>query len=385
MPRKVKTRDIPEPVQRVLWAKAAGRCEFAGCNTLLWKSSVTQERVNKSQMAHIYSFSNGGPRGNIGLSEDSINDVDNLMLVCHQCHRKMDKEQDGGRYTVELLRMWKKAHEGRIEIITAIDPDRRSHILLYGAGIGEHNSPLSYVSAAEAMFPDRYPADDKPLEIPCLNSWHRDRDKAFWHLEDDHLIKMFNRRIRERLNDGDIKHLSIFALAPQPLLVRLGSLLTDIPEVEVFQRHREPQTWRWNTQQNESEFIIKEPDEILGPPALILSLSATISDDRVKAVIGDDITLWKISVSHSNNDFLQTREQLREFRIVIRRLFQKIKDVHGQNSCISVFPAMPAATAVEFGRVRQPKADLPLKIYDQVNSRGGFVSAIDINFTHGEN
>lgn len=385
MPQKVRSRDIPEMIQRMLWAKAAGRCEFAGCNTLLWRSSVTQEKVNKSQMAHIYSFSEEGPRGNTGILDDMINDVDNLMLVCHQCHRKMDKEKDGGRYTAELLRGWKRSHEKRIEIVTAIDPERHSHILFYGAGIGEHNSPLSYKPAADALFPDRYPADDKAVEIPCLNSWHTDRDEVFWRLEDDHLVKMFNRRVRERLNDGDIKHLSVFALAPQPLLIRLGSLLTDIPEVDVFQRHRDPQTWKWQGQQDNLEFIVKEPDDILGPPALILSLSANVSDDRIKAVIGEDITLWNVSVPHPNNDFLQSKEQLREFRIIIRRLFQRIKDIHGQNSCISVFPAMPVAAAVEFGRVRQPKADLPLKIYDQVNNRGGFVPAIDITFTLGEN
>lgn len=384
MSQKVRSRDIPEITQRMLWAKAAGRCEFAGCNTLLGKSSVTQEKVNKSQMAHIYSFSNEGPRGNTGTSDEMINDSDNLMLVCHQCHQKMDKEKDGGRYTVELLRAWKKSHERRIEIVTAIDSERHSHILLYGAGIGQHNSPLSYKSAAEAVFPDRYPADDKPIEIPSLNSWHTDRDEAFWRLENEHLFKMFKRRVRERLNDGEVKHLSVFALAPQPLLIRLGSLLTDIPEVDVFQRHREPQTWKWQTQQDNLEFIVEEPLEILGPPALVLSLSANVSDDRIKAVIGEDISLWKISIPYPNNDFLQSKEQLRKFRIIIRQLFQRIKGIHGQNSYISVFPAMPVAMAVEFGRVRQPKADLPLKIYDQLNDRGGFVPATDINFAPGD-
>jgi len=54
------SRSISIATQNFLWGRAAGRCEFAGCNRPLWKSSVTSERVNIAQKAHIYSFSEGG-------------------------------------------------------------------------------------------------------------------------------------------------------------------------------------------------------------------------------------------------------------------------------------------------------------------------------------
>src|SRR5262249_25025860 len=65
-PKEVKdiSRSISIAAQNFLWGRAAGRCEFAGCNKPLWKSSVTSERVNIAQKAHIYSFSEEGPRGN---------------------------------------------------------------------------------------------------------------------------------------------------------------------------------------------------------------------------------------------------------------------------------------------------------------------------------
>src|SRR4051812_33919736 len=74
------TRDIPHHVESMLWGKAAGRCEFAGCNRPLFKSSVTQEQVNVAQKAHIWAFSRDGPRGNKGVSKKKLNDLDNLML-----------------------------------------------------------------------------------------------------------------------------------------------------------------------------------------------------------------------------------------------------------------------------------------------------------------
>lgn len=89
------SRYIKREVERVLWAKAAGRCQFNGCNRPLYKSPVTQEHVNISEKAHIYSFSENGPRGwgPFITNRAQINDISNLMLVCHDCHTKIDQDK----------------------------------------------------------------------------------------------------------------------------------------------------------------------------------------------------------------------------------------------------------------------------------------------------
>ena len=46
---------------------------------------------------------------------------------------------------------------------------------------------------------------------------------------------------------------------------------------------------------------------------------------------------------------------------------------------LHVFPVMPVAAAVEFGRVWMPKADMPLTIYDQNKGREGFYKTIQID------
>ena len=57
------TRNIKNSTQVLLWGRAAGLCEFAGCNKPLYESSVTKQQVNIGQQAHIWSFSEDGPRG----------------------------------------------------------------------------------------------------------------------------------------------------------------------------------------------------------------------------------------------------------------------------------------------------------------------------------
>ena len=57
----------------------------------------------------------------------------------------------------------------------------------------------------------------------------------------------------------------------------------------------------------------------------------------------------------------------------------RMKFRHGEQALIHVFPAMPVALAVDFGRIIMPKADLPLRIYDENKTLGGFVFALDLD------
>lgn len=372
------TRYVSVPAQKMLWGISAGRCEFDGCNKPLWKSSVTQDQVNIAEKAHIWSFSDTGPRGHSGIDKKAINDISNLMLVCHDCHRLVDQDNVGDQYSVALLLNMKRRHEERIELAASIAPERSSYILLYGANIGEHASPISYNSAAEAMFPERYPAESKPLTLGLARSAVTDDEELYFEHEKKQLEKQFSKVLKPRLVENDINHLSVFALAPQPLLMLLGKLLSDIPAAEIYQRHREPPTWRWQLDGKPNQFQITAPKEMYSTVALILSLSATITHDRIHKVLGDDVAIWEMACEMPHNDFLKTRGVLSELRGLFRQLLDQIKAKHGHESVLHVFPAMPVSAAVELGRVLMPKADMTLRIYDEVKKRNGFIHAFDL-------
>ncbi len=370
---------IPEKVRTRLWGKAAGRCEYEGCNTPLWLDTLTKAEFNTAYIAHIIADSPGGPRGDTVLSTELAADISNLMLLCDQHHRFVDL-QDVAGHPVERLRAMKLLHERRVEIVTGIAPDKQSHILLYGANIGQHGAPLSYAEAARAMVPERYPADTFPLSLGLRNSSYEDRTAAFWSLEAEHLTSMIERQVRPRLMAGDICHLSVFGLAPQPLLILLGSLLSDIPEADVYQRHREPPGWKWEATPENFEYQVSCPSAVKGAPALVFSLSATIEERRVRAVLGEDVALWRVSIPTPHNDFLRSRQQTLAFRQTMRVLMDRVKREAGDSALLHVFPAMPVCLAVELGRILMPKADLPLRIYDENKTIGGFVHALDVNY-----
>ncbi len=185
MAKKVLSRYINPTVEKELWAKSAGRCQFNGCNRILYKSPVTQEPVNISEKAHIYSFSEDGPRGwseELEADQTQINDIDNLMLLCHDCHKTIDKDIDGDKYSADLLKKWKHEHEQRVFIASNIVIDKTSHVVLYSANIGDEKSPINKSQVFQAMFPDKYPVSDIPISL-FTSLPFTDKDKIFWEAE----------------------------------------------------------------------------------------------------------------------------------------------------------------------------------------------------------
>ena len=129
-------------------------------------------------------------------------------------------------------------------VVSAIAPDKKSHVVFYGANIGEQKSPIQKMDAIEAMFPEQYPAEENPILLSM--SWsHEDKSPEFWRTESEHLQRVFERHIIPRIEEGDPAHFSLFAMAPIPLLIKLGALFTDKIPVDVYQLIREPNTWKW--------------------------------------------------------------------------------------------------------------------------------------------
>lgn len=372
----IRTR-ISEKTKFILWGKSAGRCNY--CNCQLYHDSLTKAEFNTAYIAHIIADSPNGPRGDTVLSEKLKKDISNLMLMCDAHHRLIDREDVEG-HSVEFLRQMKAGHEARVELQTKLTKENQTHLLLYGANIGNHSSLLTWQIGYEAIFPDRYPADTRAIEIGLSNSASRDDEEHYWPLEKMNLERNFQRLVKNRIKDGDIMHLSVFALAPQPLLIELGRLISDLISTNVFQLKREPTTWSWLDGDN-IEYEFKEPTAIKSQAALNISLSATIDNSRITDILGDEISIWTLTIDEPNNDYLKTEKSLENFRVQVRKAFEKIKSKHGHNTILNVFPAMPVSTAVEFGRVWQPKADMEMIIYDENRTKGGFIKALEIKNT----
>ena len=106
---------VSELTRRALWARAAGRCQYAGCNKSLIGDLISgAEDRNFGFVAHVTAASSAGPRGNSVWSELLANNITNLMLLCYVHHKLIDVDQIE-RHPEDRLLAMKAAHEARIE------------------------------------------------------------------------------------------------------------------------------------------------------------------------------------------------------------------------------------------------------------------------------
>ncbi|MAO15926.1 MAG: hypothetical protein CMH44_03470 [Muricauda sp.] len=361
-----------------LWVKSGGRCQYVTCNKPLWKDSLTLRKMNKGYISHIVAASDNGPRGEKGKSEELELELSNLMLLCDECHNRIDKAQVGEHPKDILLKM-KQDHEKRIEMVTSIEPDKKSHTIIYTANIGDFEPRISFMDSAMAMREATFfPSSDLAVHLGLQKGVFTDDENEYWQIQEKQLLNSFRDKLKPLL-EQDKPHFSIFGLAPQPLLIKLGVQLSEITNCEVYQNHREPeQTWKWLEGQEEIKVQLKEPGDKTKKAVLIISMSDMVNRDRIHKVLGDEVSIWEITVEKPNRNILKSKQSLENFKNKVRDAYSDIRVIQGEQSEIHLFPVMPNACAIETGRVWMPKVDLPLIIYDQNKNRDGFYKTITI-------
>lgn len=332
--------------------------------------------MNKAYISHIVAAKENFVRGDKELSKELEVAFGNLMLLCDECHNRIDKTEPK-RHTVEFLRKMKESHEDRIELLTGIKPKNESSIISFMAKIGTHIPTIEFNEAATAMLPNYFPATHRMIELGVQNYPNEDHQDGYWKVLSSTLDENYRIKVSPTLKTAEINHFSVFGMGPQPLLIKLGTLLSDIRSVKVYTKLREPETWKHPDDDTPIDFEVIKPANTDGEPVLNISITAEIEESRIQKVM-EDCSIWKLTVPKPGKDLIRSDRTLENFRMRVREVFEEIKKAHGQESLLHVFPAMPNSTAIEFGRVWQPKAELPMKIYDQNSSRDGFIETITI-------
>jgi hypothetical protein len=374
-PTKQKKRpSIDDKVKLKLWVKSGGRCQYRNCNQILFEDRLTYADLNTAYIAHIYGYAPNSARYDMIKSPQFEKDFSNLMLLCDACHRKIDGAEKDNHPASLLLEM-KKEHEGRIEYLTGIKENVRTNMVLYNAKIGKFNPPMEQETIRQLLAnKNRYPFKDTIVLGP-ETTVIEDGEGLYWQYESRSLETFFAKNLQPLLVSSE-QHLSLFPFAPMPLLIKLGSLLGNMHSVTTYQYHREPQGWQWSDTGDEINFQLIEPDKKTGKAVLNISLSGVIADSRIHETLADEeVSIWTLTIDNPRLDFLKTEEILSKFRVIARDTFGRIKNAHGHDSEIHVFPAMPISAAVEFGRAWMPKVDLPMVLYD---GREKFMRTIEI-------
>lgn len=98
---------ISNKIIKKLYANSGNICAYPGCNVNLI------ENINQSQICHIISEKQNGPRHIENYNNGDYDVEENLILLCLNHHKLIDTNVS--EYPIEVLRNMKKQHEKYVE------------------------------------------------------------------------------------------------------------------------------------------------------------------------------------------------------------------------------------------------------------------------------
>lgn len=374
----VQVRHIAGLTRLLLFVRAGGRCEFDGCPRYLMEHPVTLTEGNFAQVAHIVAFRRDGPRGRVRSRPGDIHAMQNLMLLCPQCHKLIDDHPTD--YTRRTLSEYKRRHESWIKQATGLSPGKKTALLVFMAPIGKQTVSISYDHMLEAVAP-RYPISREGLEIDLTNLLEENSDVTA--VAKQNIAGRLARYFEPKGEWQRTGHVSVFALGPMPLLIFLGSQLSNKVSTDLYQRHRDSENWTWKKYGRPVKYKFQaiQTGSDNSRVALLLCLSGSGPRENLPPQIDAGYFVYELTLEGTTPSptFLSLREDLENFRIAYQNALAEITKTHGSLRELDLFPAVPAPVAVLCGRETLPKIHPALRVYDYDKSQGGFSYQLTVN------
>ena len=364
----------PSPLTiHMLCAHAAGRCQFVGCNKILFTDAITWEDFNNTNIAHIVASSPNGPRGDAVRSHKLSQSLDNLMLMCMDHHKLIDTYPE--KYTEEILIEMKQKHEQEILNLCEGMNMESSEIFMFTSPIkGEISVNVNFVQAVQAIRPRKKAESTHGISIN-VEAASDYQSQFYWSEVKKQLQTKFNCLVKSALSIQPNLHFSVFPIAPIPLIAELGNLMGDKIRIDIYQKSRVPDTWKWQSDVVTNSFNVERRINQVGSRvAIILSLTAEIALERVTNVFDADV-IYIIRAERTGVDCILSEADLSGFWHKYQEACDEIRNTYSEIEEICVFPAIPVSAAFELGRRYMPGVYPKLKIYEDNN---GFFETLTI-------
>lgn len=328
----------------LLWGKAAGCCEL--CAKPVYEEGLQRQEGNYSNIAHINAAQPGGPRYDAGQTSEERSSIDNLMLLCQECHKLIDANPDD--YPAPMLHAMKIERECAVASLMEGLQQERCTVVKYLVPFGESDFTLSDSEWKRALFSRRFAYNG--LRAYDLNhSGESARDAG----SIPSLAKNLETAVARFRGIGyESGPIAIFALAPQPLLIKLGCLLGDEAGLIAFQRSRTEGNWSGDESVVAPSFELKTPYhfEDASEAGLILSISGIVNPKTIPNEVSDPaIPTYEITVSSPGICAADHPKAAEMFRIFATNSLYRIHEANPKVQRLHIFPAAPASLNIAFG------------------------------------
>nr|WP_162241206.1 SAVED domain-containing protein [Leifsonia sp. Leaf325] len=383
---EVKRAKIPAPVRERIWGRAAARCVL--CSKWLVDERGYWHSLPIGQIAHNVAAESGpkAPRGNSSLTAPERAAEENLLLLCPDCHRRIDSPQYRDLYSIEFLSKKKAQHERRVREVTDFATLRPAMVIRLTAPVRGTTSAATPAQVGEALrrtgltgmgADTRTGTFDINITVEEESAWVWDASAR----EVDRIVA----RAQEAVAAQDAGVLAVFALAPIPTLVHFGAALDDKTETHLFRRARgdDVDVWGWaiedvDTRTFESTIPDHEDqDEDATDIVALIDVSAVVSTSRIPTEL-TGMPLVRLTVAGGTSpDAITTRNDLDAFAAAWRDLLAKVETRWPAARRIHVIAAVPATAAITLGRHRMRDAH-PTFVTYQRNADGEYKRALEV-------
>jgi hypothetical protein len=347
-------RTYSDRTLKLLWGRAAGHCALPECRTELFAEATDYDPVVViGEIAHVAGASDCGPRADTGLREKERDDYENLILLCRNCHIRIDK-QSRSNPTAYLLAL-KQGHEAWVR---AQLPERGRSSTGWKAVslIGDH--PVDLTTADAALAPDFMNGDPARIRVPT--------DARDWQAVDGDIAAATRTLMT---GDDEFDHrIAVFPLASVSACLSLGYHLTSRPNVRLFQHHRDDRTWAWPRLATPTQDItvtgLSECDAECRVVTFLFHLSAVITDAVVTELAEPVGRRVDIRVEAPSTAWLCHPDQIRWVAAAARQAFEQAVRDFPACKMWRVLYAGPAPIAVAIGQQINPTMYPLVQLYE---------------------
>jgi len=307
---------------------------------------------------------------------------ENLLLLCHDCHKIIDNSDHIDFFPPEKLREIKESFERRVEMVTENGGLTRTAALRVGSQIRGSLALASQREVAETLLAVNYLGlveTQRSGDFTCRIHGAAG-GRGFWDAAQQTIDDALN-LVRQAIDSGDVAHVSVFAIAPIPLLVYLGWHLDDKTPTRIFQKHRDQFVgWSWINQGEPVEFEVSSTDS-QGDVTDIVLVCAISSDVNLALLPGEiagaphveirpvDIAPDPTLISHEQS-LANFAAQWRAALATAESRFPTARRWH-------LVASAPVTVAIEAGRAVMREAHPPVTVYER--GRDSYEGVLVIN------
>lgn len=363
---------------------AAWRCQFSGCGKDLRRHAATGAPNRSSYFAHIIASSPNGPRGDPLLSNRHSADIENFLLLCDDCHRRIDR-QDPDRFTVDALRRMRQQSVAEVRrLLTALQYVDALPVVVMGNITGQ--SPhFDAREAEEAMWTRKLRMTAGHPVAFFENGWsqHDPHSVDYWAALFSGVqaeLPQLRKLLRTPPSGASTTPLAVFPLHGTSVLVLAGRVFGEAAAVTVFQfrrdrsRDAEGGRWGYDVHAAPASPIKYSLAELRAPvageqeAALIVALTFDPALERLGGNVYANGILkmpaLKLSASGIlDADVLQSAADLDQVSQLLSQAVRTLQD-DWRVTTVHLFVAAPASVAFKMGQKLQARHQSAFVCYE---------------------